>query len=292
MRLQIIKENILCRTDYINFSGEWHYEGEELNYKENLKLGKLDPIYDSNTLVYKHNSVGYRTAEFDTFEENGFVLVFGCSYTEGIGLHEEHIWHSHITKNHNLKVMNLGIGGTGCDAIRLNSALYIANKLPKPRLVVFQWPGFYRRMFSYANDESGRALIATMPSTGAEHEVTSTAHVEAIKHQAMKLDEKWFLERYITYPDEMHNRVFQDILCSNMLFKTWNVPVVNFMWDEFNFKKEDCALNTYFKTGVLDIKIINTNTVRDLKARDCLHPGRHVQERAYELIKPKLDRYI
>lgn len=290
MRLQLVKENILYRPDFSNIADEWYFPEEKRKYENDLSEGKLDPIYHTNTLMYNYNSMGYRTAEFDTFKDQGFVLVFGCSYTEGVGLHEEHIWHSHITKNHNIRVMNLGIGGTGSDAIRFNSALYLANKMPKPRLVIFQWPGFYRRLFSQAEDESGRSMLAIMPTIGLDDEVTSTYEQQDRKHIAMKMDEKWFVERWIAYPDEMRNRVFQDILSSITLFRTWNVPVISFAWDEFNFKEEDCAMNTY--KNILDVKLINTNTVHDLRARDALHPGRNVHKRVYDIIKPKLERYL
>jgi len=42
------------------------------------------------SLEYKFNSLGYRTKELDNLGD--YILVFGCSYTEGVGLFDDEIW--------------------------------------------------------------------------------------------------------------------------------------------------------------------------------------------------------
>ena len=42
-----------------------------------------------------------------------FVLVFGCSYTEGVGMFEETLWCNILAEKYNFNVINLAKAGTG-----------------------------------------------------------------------------------------------------------------------------------------------------------------------------------
>jgi len=49
-------------------------------------------------ISYNFNSKGYRTKEIEDLQKD-FILTFGCSYTQGIGLAKEDMWQSCWLKN-------------------------------------------------------------------------------------------------------------------------------------------------------------------------------------------------
>ena len=151
MELQIIPNQLIQRPSRISGTCEFFSTYEKEQFDLNCDNPRMSDKYKDGTLQYNFNSMGYRTGQLNRFNDNEFILVFGCSYTEGIGLHEHDIWHSHLSRKFACPIMNLALGGTGGDVIRLNSVLYNRNNFPKPKLVIFQWPGDHRRMFA-SND--------------------------------------------------------------------------------------------------------------------------------------------
>jgi len=81
---------------------------EELYQKNRKDKGPNWYYYDSK-IEYKFNSWGYRTKEFDELDED-YLLTFGCSYTEGIGLHYDDTWPIKLSKALKLDIFNLGTG--------------------------------------------------------------------------------------------------------------------------------------------------------------------------------------
>ena len=56
--------------------------------------------------VYKFNECGYRTKNIDDLDKD-FALVFGCSYTEGVGLYQKDIWCEKLCKELEIAIFNL-----------------------------------------------------------------------------------------------------------------------------------------------------------------------------------------
>ena len=90
---------------------------EEANFKKGLKdpkwATKLE-YYLKNKLEYRINNVGSRGPNVDVDKE--MDIFIGCSFTHGIGVHEEFIWPTLVAKELNSpNYLNLGISGTGID---------------------------------------------------------------------------------------------------------------------------------------------------------------------------------
>lgn len=233
-------------------------DGEEQFKINNPHPFMLDIYKDPNyPLIYKYNNKGYRTKNFEEFENQNFVLVQGCSYTEGVGLHEEHIWHSLISKELDLPAMNLGMGGTGPDFVLLNTMKYLQNieEYPKPKMVIIQWPGEYRKYFVSLHDY----LHCHVPMLGS---LNSTI-VEI-------LDAEWYQKRYLTYDSlqKLHN--YNCVQTTKLLWDLAGVKNYHWAW-------HDDQPNDY--------NIINRiRTLDKEKARDMAHPGPDVHRQVVEQI--------
>ena len=257
----IFKENtIIQRGEYS--SKELYFESTdsakafEKNKNKRSMLSKyLDP---NNPLTYSYNSMGYRTQEFSFFKENEFILVMGCSYTEGIGLHEEDIWHSYVSKEFNLPIMNLGLGGCGPDTIMLNSIQYIKNNYLKPKMVIIQWPGEFRKYFFHRPNRIWCHVPGSLPD--------STHPGDEIKY-----DSEWYHNRYLTYPAQQQHNNYINVINTKLLWESQNVPYLVWAW-------KDDQYNSY------DHVITFTTDDHSEKARDMKHPGPAAQYQCYQEI--------
>lgn len=272
---------------------EFQFSQEKEQFERDVSSPKMDPRYAKTPLLYSNNSLGYRTKELDSFKDNEFILVFGCSYSEGVGLYEEDIWHSHVSEMTGFPIMNLALGGTGSDIIALNSTLYAHNidTLPKPKAVIFQWPGRARKYF--IKDESskyGDILISNLPATGVPGENKGDNNFKTV---TTNLDDTYYKERYITYPAMLYHTVFRDVLTANTLFNSLGIKTFNWMWDADNWNDDSDFL---FDKSRIKINRVQTTHVSEksgyYQARDLMHPGPDVHAEAFRQLKPNLQRSL
>lgn len=255
------EENTLIqRDDFFSKTAEFISTDDAERFKKNKKNPQMLSKYldTNNPLVYSFNSLGYRTKEFSSFRENEFILVMGCSYTEGIGLHEEDIWHSYISKEFNLPIMNLGIGGCGPDTVRLNSIQYIKNNYPKPKMTIIQWPGEFRRYFFHHPNR----VWCHVPGF-----LTESNH----RGEEIKYDSEWYHNRYLTYSAQQKHDNYVNILSTKLLWESQNIPYLGWAW-------KDDQPNSY-----AHLKNFDTRET-DEKARDMAHPGPSTQYQCYQKI--------
>jgi len=116
----------------------WHGSDTEENF-----LLNGNPEFANTNIVYKFNSSGFRTQEFDMNSSAPSILCLGCSFTLGTGLPLEQVWPSLIAKEFpEYNTYNLGIGGSSGDTIA--RLLYkIGNKL-NTKIVCILWPEIHR----------------------------------------------------------------------------------------------------------------------------------------------------
>lgn len=223
-------------------------------FERNKTDPKMDKIYlEGEKITYIINSHGYRTKNFDQFNDNEFILVLGCSHTYGTALHEQHIWHSYLGEYLGLPVMNLGNAGFGPDYVFTMSTLYNKFNMPKPKMVVIQWPQKFRKSFTY--DINGSiCLDPTHPDI---------EDIDKINHIEKEYDTSWYFNRYITYTDEMEKNNFVNYSATQLL---WNCPVFNWSWED---DYENAIEETFLKVHTEDLG----------RARDLEHDGRltHLQ---------------
>lgn len=108
-------------------------------FSANLRKQPADWVYRKLRIEYLYNSLGHRAKEPDKLKPN-FIMFTGCSQTEGVGLPVESTYSSLIAEKFRSDYYNIALGGTGPDVVYYNLKKWFESKLPKPRLVVIQWP--------------------------------------------------------------------------------------------------------------------------------------------------------
>jgi hypothetical protein len=69
--------------------------------------------WDQNTVIeYKFNQQCFRTDEFD---QSSRIMILGCSFTVGVGLHLDQTWPSQFSKLTEIPVWNLATGSASTD---------------------------------------------------------------------------------------------------------------------------------------------------------------------------------
>lgn len=124
------------------------------NYK-NVTNGVPNP-YSMTEIQYTYNSSGFRCDEFDLPSDIPIVFL-GCSFTEGIGLHQHETWaYQFLTRIRtvtgvNIPYWNLGLGASGVDTAARH--LYLFSKTNKFVYVFGLLPGMHRRELGYDTDK-------------------------------------------------------------------------------------------------------------------------------------------
>lgn len=220
--------------------------------KNKIIMGK-DWKYYNNPIVYKFNSLGYRTKEIADLNEN-FMLTFGCSYTEGIGLHVEDIWTHHVSTHLKYDLYNHAKGGTGMDIQYYSGSLWNMSNCPKPKLVIAQWPYKFRK--SFAHRENDRIFICDPSYTDT-------------------IDGNWWKKRYVQDTGEIGLNVLHWFENFNNTWKLAGVPVLNFTWDDD--LEQELTRSRY--------RIFRINTPSTDLARDLAHDGPMIQKETADIIK-------
>ena len=109
----------------------WLPADTEDKYQNNLTT-QYQKLLDNNWIdrpfTYQFNSHGFRCSEFTT---DPSIMFLGCSHTCGIGLPIENTWAYIVSKQLNLNMINLGIGGSGPDTAFKLANHYIPQLRPK-----------------------------------------------------------------------------------------------------------------------------------------------------------------
>ena len=121
----------------VNIIRNWNSTDSEIHYRNNV--AQIDPYYSDTNVKYTFNEMGYRTHSFDSIEKD-FVLCFGCSYTEGVGVGDADTWPAKLQSHSGTQTINLGMGGGSTQSIMINSTQWIRSGMPKPSCVVIQIP--------------------------------------------------------------------------------------------------------------------------------------------------------
>ena len=130
-------ERLLFRTQTAGKRLLWNSTDNLEHYNKNKK--KIDSYYTDHNVVYTYNNMGYRSVDFNELNTS-FILCFGCSYTEGIGVTDADTWPARLENVMDTQTVNLGMGGSSTLIQLINATQWINNNYPKPRGVVIQIP--------------------------------------------------------------------------------------------------------------------------------------------------------
>ena len=232
-------------------------DSEYQDFLKNKK--KVNPIYLNRDIEYNFNTEGYRTKEIKDLDKE-FILVFGCSHTEGIGNFEEDIWCSQLLNPKGIDFLNLGKAGSGPDIQYTNTLQYIKNSFPIPKLVIYQWPQTFRKSFAYKQDNNY---------------IFKHYNIQTPKERK---DTNWYLSRYCVEPGEMFKNNYQDFYTSNLLWSLLGIPVLNWTWEGD------------FECDFQNLHIIDT--VDTGRARDLMHDGPDIHKQVADQLSPLLDKLL
>jgi len=268
---------IILNNYLVNKTKYFHSTDSKEKYLENKNLLGKDWYYYDLEIEYKYNSWGYRTKNFEDINDD-YVVTFGCSYTEGIGLEYKDIWPIKLGQKLNLDTLNLGVGGTGIDFQFYNTMLlqqFLLNNNKKlPKLVVYQWPHTTRVLAPFMDQDS---LYFEFYSPHCKKQKGSNPYNEFIE---------WY---YMGFVNNCGQQLFNSSMMINFANNVWkslNIPVLNYTWENFNFKDtKSIGLN-------IDLSIFD-DYKRDIKARDLSHSGRFTQDVIVEnLIKILIEKNL
>lgn len=237
---------LLVNLETRNKTLSWYSTDDEWTFEKNRRKKGKGWLWANSSIEYKFNSLGYRSKEIDEVDDN-FILGFGCSYTEGVGIHEKDIWLTKISKKLNMDYINLAKQGTGCDVQAYNAMLWKNSNLRKPKMVICQWPQEYRLQFpqEMTTDETGDWINLKDES----HQKTDNG--------------KWWERSYIQNPGFMRINMMHWFNSFNTVWESLGVPVVNFTWET------GVISPLQFSTNV--IHFIDPGGVGSTEARDCQH---------------------
>jgi len=250
-------------------------DSEEKFYENRKKLGK-EWYYYEKELEYKYNSWGYRAKEFSDLSDE-YMVVFGCSFTEGIGLHYDDIWPTKLSKKLNLDVFNLGVGGSGPDVAFYNTILFhnfVLKKKKLPKYVIYQWTFDNRTSYMFYRN----------PHT-VQIETFSISYPKEVYPKNHEKYFDWYHYGFVENEGELIKQSNLFTLTCDNLWNTLNIPVYHWTWgDDFNLKKSELFHN--------EIKIDQIQDDFEEKGRDCAHNGHLSQDIVVDKILKKIKNGI
>jgi hypothetical protein len=110
------------------------------NIQDPEKKKKLNDLgFLDADITYQFNSHGFRNTEFD---HNIDILCFGCSFTMGTGVANQHTWPAQLEKITGMTVANLGHAGSSNDTVFRFANHYL--KIIKPTVAIWQQTDMHR----------------------------------------------------------------------------------------------------------------------------------------------------
>ena len=118
-------------------------------------------IDQTDDLTYDLNNHGFRCPPFEDIDHRKQqIIVIGCSYTFGIGLRQDQLWHEHLRlafSDETTQIWNLGVPGYSNDAITRLAWRFL--EYIRPAMIFVQWTHFHRR--EYVRDDNSIWRILT-----------------------------------------------------------------------------------------------------------------------------------
>lgn len=232
---------------------------EKLFLSNKFKMGH-DWYYFNNPIDYDYNSWGYRSKEFIDLKDD-YLITFGCSYTEGIGLHHGDLWTTKFSNKINLDCLNMGVGGSGIDFQYYNTMLlhnFLLKNKKFPKLVIYQWPATNRTSVFLKSENSQQLNIEFV-----------SAHFKKFEGKNLiNSFHEWYETSFVDNQGELLKNFYFYITFCNNVWKSLGIPVLNFTWSKY---EPEYKFNKLFDFDILIDEIYDNTT--HFKARDLSHSG-------------------
>lgn len=233
----------LIPSQFRNFSGEFTDLETEKLFLERQKTQPSDWEYNTKKIQYNYNSLGHRSVEVNELGQN-YILVTGCSNTEGVALANEDTWSYIVANTLGKKLYNLAVGGSGPYVACKNLMLFLSAVKTYPDMIIIQWP-FFARFFRI----EGKGI-----------------HIQHISPASR--DNREYYDMLLKNDDAFHINIFErNILLSFLENIKYHGKVIEM------FKQNPVEMQKIDYTHYdLEIKKIMLPNPID-NARDLVHPG-------------------
>lgn len=255
------KSPIIQNTYQANGKSKFHSTDDEISFNRNKLLKGEEWRYRDMDIDYEFNDWGYRTKNIEDLDRE-YLLTFGCSLTEGVGLHQDEMWATKLSNELKLDLFNLGMQSTGIDFQFYNTILFnsfsVENKW-LPKMVVYQWPSNYRTTTFLKSDDNHNELDLHLIFP---HE---------LKNKKVDLYVDWYMKSFIDNGGEMVKQYYFYPLICNLLWKMCNVPVYNITYED----NSEINCDSIFNYNIEVERIFDDTKIT---ARDCSHNGYLTQD--------------
>lgn len=143
---------LISVSKYQNLNSKFVSMDDEETFKQNLKTMPDGWIWRDKEITYQTNSFGYRTLAINDIDVDNYFLSLGDSNVFGVGLSNELIFTSVLSKHTGVNGINLGIPGCSTDFIFSNIVNSLETFQKKPKFILIAWPNLYRKTWFIDNE--------------------------------------------------------------------------------------------------------------------------------------------
>lgn len=214
----------------------WYVTDKENNYIKGLVAEKHN--YTKNDITYKFNSFGFRLPscnyplKFDDAYGYPTFMVGGCSVTEGVGLPDDHIWHSHLIekfiKNNDTRrpiaKLNLAKAGSGIDEIVRHIYISIEKYGARPDLIYLLLPNIVRQelIIDDAISNTTPRLFKLLINAPRPAQPNFRSANTFSKNQKEFIEMKYKI--MVDNPRELYHNTFKSLLFLKYYLESKNIP--------------------------------------------------------------------
>lgn len=251
---------LVVRQEMQKLNSIWHPDDSKEKWLENKE--RLPDRYQNKEAVkYIYNCSGYRGEKEIRDYKGEYLVSFGCSNTEGLGINYEETYSYLLAEKLGVDVMNLGIAGSSIDLVATNITqlvkLICARKLKAPKYVIVQWPGCYRKTFTEMLLHGDHY---TLNNLNLSNDINDTTLADTY-------DREWVTNRYAIYTEHLNYEVYKNITSSNLMLQLMGTNVIN-----FELSADACREDNYL---LRDFNMHDMPFMEDAEtyARDMIHAG-------------------
>jgi hypothetical protein len=222
----------------------WHVPDDEIRYDNNIidNANSQHITYDKFDIIYSFSNLGFRidtSGPLTIKEATNYnkILVGGCSVTEGIGLPENHIWHSFLIEQLQkrrsetpIAKFNVAKGGRSIESIIRYAYIFIEHYKFDPDFVLLCLPPINRKEILLLKDdvtpEIYHYMLGVTPATTDSRE---------LKEEYEKNS------KTLTYSQNYHD-CFRNLLFFKWFCQAKNIPWYFCFWND-DFSQHNISYN-------------------------------------------------
>lgn len=203
----------------------YYFKGEREEFENNCAKIK-NWRYKDLDITYDYNSNGHRCKEIQDLNDD-YILVTGCSTTDGHAEKLEETYPYILAKNLGLDYYNLGLKGSSVNTTYYNLTMFLNKVHIKPKAVILQWPHFNR--YALVHKEGQYAVYNPMQDFHFQYdyEVFKTLHM----HELPVSHSHFYRKLTLEYLSTMNIKVIELNLMADIKLENEGYNTNIIQWD-------------------------------------------------------------